>query len=67
LPDVAEEVITMADPFFTDGGQTMAASPLTVSATASSGLVVSFTTSTPLVCTAGGPNGATITFAGPGT
>jgi hypothetical protein len=46
--------------------KTMAQSPVTVSATASSGLVVTFTTSTPSVCTAGGLNGATITLVGPG-
>ena len=45
----------------------MAQSPLTVSATASSGLSVTFTTSTPSVCTAGGLNGATITLIGAGT
>jgi len=38
-----------------------------VSATASSGLTVSFTTTTPLVCTSGGTNGATITFVTGGT
>ena len=47
--------------------KTMAQSPLTVSATASSGLAVTFTTSTPLVCTASGNNGKTITLIGPGT
>jgi hypothetical protein len=47
--------------------KTMAQSPVTVSATASSGLAVTFTTSTPAVCTAGGANGATITLVGPGT
>ena len=40
----------------------VADSPLTVSATASSGLVVTFTTTTPTVCTSGGTNGATITI-----
>ena len=47
--------------------RTMAQSPLTVHATASSGLAVTFTTSTPSVCTAGGLHGATITLVGPGT
>ncbi len=56
------QTITFANP----GAQTMADSPLTVSATASSGLAVTFTTSTPSVCTAGGENGATITFVAPG-
>lgn len=41
--------------------------PFTVSATASSGLPVSFTTSTPAVCTSGGTNGATITLQSTGT
>jgi hypothetical protein len=45
----------------------MAQSPLTVAATASSGLPVTFTTSTPGVCTAGGTNGSTITFVAPGS
>jgi hypothetical protein len=42
-------------------------SPFTVVATASSGLAVSFTTTTPAVCTAGSTNGATITLVGTGT
>ncbi len=42
-------------------------SPLVVSAAASSFLTVTFTTTTPGVCTAGGLNGATITFVGFGT
>lgn len=37
-------------------------SPFTVSATASSGLIVTFTTVTPTVCTSGGKNGATISY-----
>ena len=57
------QTITFANP----GAQTMAQPTLTVSATASSGLDVTFTTSTPSVCTAGGLNGATITLVGPGT
>ena len=43
--------------------ETLADSPVTVSATASSGLAVSFTTTTPSVCTSGGTAGATITLA----
>jgi hypothetical protein len=39
---------------------TLARSPVTVTATATSGLPVGFTTTTPLVCTSGGTNGATI-------
>jgi hypothetical protein len=41
--------------------------PVTISATASSGLVVTITAVTPAVCTAGGTNGATISFVAPGT
>ena len=41
--------------------------PITVSATASSGLTVSFSSATPSVCTSGGTNGATITFVSLGT
>lgn len=41
--------------------------PFTVSAAASSGLAVSFATSTPGVCTSGGTNGATITLQSAGT
>ena len=40
---------------------------MTVSATASSGLAVTFTTTTPAVCTAGGANGAAITLIKAGT
>jgi hypothetical protein len=49
------------------GRKTLAQSPVTVTAVASSGLTVSFTTKTPLVCTSGKRNGATITLTGPGT
>jgi hypothetical protein len=42
-------------------------SPVTVSATASSGLPVAFTTTTPSVCTSSGTNGATITLVATGT
>ncbi len=47
--------------------RTLAQSPLTVSATASSGLTVAFTTTTPTICTSGGTNGATITLLAVGT
>jgi ApbE superfamily uncharacterized protein (UPF0280 family) len=47
--------------------KTLAQSPVTVSATASSGLTVSFTTTTRSVCTSGGTNGATITLLKAGT
>ena len=53
--------------FNTLGGKTFGNAPFTVSATASSGLTVTFTTTTPLVCTSGGTNGATITIVGAGT
>ena len=46
---------------------TLADSVPTLSATASSGLAVSFTSSTPSVCTTGGSNGATVTLVAPGT
>jgi hypothetical protein len=41
--------------------------PFVVSATASSTLTVTFTTTTPAVCTSSGTNGATITLVGSGT
>jgi hypothetical protein len=47
--------------------KTLAQSPVTVSATASSGLAVTFTTTTATVCTAGGVKGATITLIKTGT
>ena len=47
--------------------RTGAQSPVTVAATASSGLPVTFTTTTPTVCTAGGTNGTTITLLKTGT
>ncbi len=47
--------------------RTLAESPFTVSATASSGLAVTFTTTTPAVCTASGLDGATITLLAAGT
>jgi YVTN family beta-propeller protein len=45
----------------------LADSPLTASATASSGLIVTFTTTTPGICTSGGSAGATITLVTLGT
>ncbi len=42
--------------------RTLAQSPVTVKATASSGLTVTFSTTTPRVCTSAGTNGAKITF-----
>ncbi len=47
--------------------KTMLQTPVTVAATASSKLAVTFTTSTPTVCTAGGTNGVTITLLKAGT
>ena len=49
------------------GNRTLAQSPFTVSATASSGLAVKFSATTPAVCTAGGTNGATIRLVAVGT
>ncbi len=46
---------------------TLGHSPVTVSATASSHLVVTFTTTTPSVCRTGGPSGAEITLLRAGT
>jgi endo-1,4-beta-mannosidase len=59
----ANQTITFVNP----GTRTMAQSPLTLSGTASSGYLVTFTTSTPLVCTSSGANGATLTFVATGT
>jgi photosystem II stability/assembly factor-like uncharacterized protein len=47
--------------------RTLSQSPIVVSATASSGLTVTFTTTTPSVCSSGGTNGATITLLKAGT
>jgi len=47
--------------------QTVLQSPVTVSATSTSGLAVTFSTSTPAVCTSGGVNGAQITLVATGT
>ena len=54
----APQNITFTNP----GNKTLIQSPLTVIATASSGFQVTFTTTTPAVCTSGGTAGATITF-----
>jgi uncharacterized delta-60 repeat protein/uncharacterized repeat protein (TIGR01451 family) len=53
--------------FPTISRKTMLESPVLVTATASSGLPVTFTTTTPDVCVAGGENGSSITLIGPGT
>jgi hypothetical protein len=53
--------------FGTLSGKIFGDAPFTVSATASSGLAVGFSTTTTSVCTAGGTNGATITIVGTGT
>ena len=45
----------------------MLQSPVIVSATATSGLLVTFTTTTPDVCTVAGLRGSSITLVGPGT
>jgi len=47
--------------------KTLLQSPAIVSATASSGLAVSFATNTPWVCSSGGANGATLTLRAAGT
>jgi hypothetical protein len=47
--------------------KTLLQSPLTLTATASSGLPVSFATTTPLACTTSGTDGTTITLLGTGT
>ena len=59
----ADQTIT----FTALANKTLAQSPVTVSATASSGLVVTFTTTTTAVCTAGGKSGATISLIATGT
>jgi Divergent InlB B-repeat domain/Cellulase (glycosyl hydrolase family 5) len=53
--------------FATIAKKTLAESPVTATATSSSGLAVTFSTTTPTVCTAGGANGATITLVTAGT
>ena len=47
--------------------KTLLQSPVTVAATATSGLAVTFTSTTPLVCTTGGTNGTTVTLVAAGT
>jgi hypothetical protein len=61
---------TLANQSITFGAlaaRTTLQSPFTVSATASSGLPVSFATTTPSVCTASGADGSLITLVGAGT
>jgi ribosomal protein S11 len=58
-----KQTITFAKP----ANATLAQSPLNLSATATSGLAVTFTTTTPTVCTAGGTNGSTIILLKAGT
>ena len=48
-------------------GATAGGAPYTATATASSGLVVTFVSGSPSVCTSGGPNGATFSFTAVGT
>jgi len=48
-------------------GKTYGAAPFTVSATATSGLTITFTSATTDVCTTGGTNGSTVTIAAAGT
>jgi hypothetical protein len=57
-----DQTITFPPP----ADRTLAQSPVTMTATASSGLTVTFSTTTPGVCTAGGANGATITLVAAG-
>ena len=49
------------------GNATLAQSPVLVSASASSGLAVTFSTTTPAVCSSGGVNGASISLLTTGT
>ena len=53
--------------FGTLANKTYGDTPFSVTATASSGLTVTFSTTTPSVCTSGGANGATITIVATGT
>ena len=53
--------------FGTLADKTYGEAPFSVTATASSGLTVTFSTTTPSVCTSGGTNGATITIVATGT
>ena len=64
-PDAVAIVIASAGSFAALANKTRADSPVTVSATATSGLPVTFSTSTPAICTAGGTNGQTITLLAP--
>ena len=57
------QTVTFANP----GTQTLAGSPLSVSASASSSLPVVFTTSTPSICTAGGPSGSSVALLATGS
>jgi sugar lactone lactonase YvrE len=57
LPSLPTQVITFISPLTQVVG-----TPLTIMATASSGLPVSFSTTTPTVCTLSGANNATATF-----
>lgn len=59
--------VAQAITFTALSNQPITAPPLTVSATANSGLPVTFSTSTPLICTAAGTNGETITLIAAGT
>jgi hypothetical protein len=58
----AAQTITFAPSF--PASVIATAAPFTISATASSGLVVSFSTLTATICTSGGPNGSQITLTG---
>jgi uncharacterized protein YkwD len=58
-----DQSITMG----TLSGRTYGDAPFALSATASSGLAVSFSSTTPSVCTTGGALGATVTINGAGT
>ncbi|HWS48402.1 MAG TPA: PQQ-dependent sugar dehydrogenase [Acidimicrobiia bacterium] len=62
VPSKVDQTIT----FGALGDVTLADSPVTASASASSGLPVSFSTSTPDVCTSGGGSGASISLVGTG-
>jgi hypothetical protein len=59
--------LAQAITFGTLANKTKAQSPVTVTATATSKLAVTFTSGTTAVCTAGGTNGATITLLKAGT
>ena len=59
--------VTQTITFAALANRPLAQSPFTVSATATSGLPVTFTTNTATVCTVGGADGATITLLNTGT